>query len=229
MRGVRESAPAYQGLMKPKVRTYPIPYFGDPSRAVIATVGLNPSATEFQSPRWSKPPSIPQELDEILCGYFNSPYISAHPWFKLWTQCLRKLGHSYEADAVHLDLSPRATRNVGSLDPYHCAEMVAEDLRWFFSALNLCVKVKAILMAGTVTKQFYVDHFLCLHAPRHGYMLSMKRSLGVAPMTTLYELRGSDRAIPAFFCGSGPSSRDKGVKLLEGVGRHVETLKRAGF
>jgi hypothetical protein len=222
----------------PNLRTHPIPYFGNPAHAVVATIGRNPSATEFsffQSTRWSRPELTPQELDQVLCRYFTDPASPPHPWFDTWTYCLKRLGHSYKKDTVHLDLSPRATRMKRNASPelkLLFANMIVEDLRWFFDALKLCPYVRVILMAGIVTDVSYIGEFLHDHAP-DGYSFQQRSSLGKTPSgPKFYDLSGPDLPVRrVFFFGSGPSARDRGVELRKQfhIAVNIDALKSEGF
>jgi hypothetical protein len=109
----------------------------------------------------------------------------------------------------------------------HFAEMIAEDLRWFFTALSLCSHVTHLLMAGMVSR-FYIDDFISCHAPRYGYVLARRDYLGVKPRTMLYDLHSSDREIRVFYCGVGPSFRG-GAALIRAFERHIEVLTSEGF
>ena len=110
----------------------PVPAFGDPNRARVATLGLNPSNREFLD-------SVGNELDgrlrrfhtlnslglhswaeadarhiqEII--YYCHEYFQRNPydrWFRVLDHVLRGAGVSYYGgkDACHLDLIPFATK-----------------------------------------------------------------------------------------------------------------------
>lgn len=111
----------------------PVPVFGDPEIAKIATMGLNPSNREFVNAigealtgglrrfhslatlglvKWSS--ASDEQIDEIINScrqYFsNNPY---DVWFRSLDNILMEAGFSYyskERHACHLDLVPYATK-----------------------------------------------------------------------------------------------------------------------
>jgi len=120
--------------LQPDVATHPIPYFGDPGTAVIGTIGVNPSDGEFRGRGW--PGTLDSAaLEDRLTSYFKAE-TPQHPWFRGWERVLNLLGHSYIRDAVHLDLSPRATVRMSEADPALFRQMVAHDMNWFLSCLS---------------------------------------------------------------------------------------------
>ena len=228
---VEKTGARYAAVKKSNVANPPIPYFGNPSTAVIATIGVNPSETEFELGRWCEPIRGADDLDSILIGYFTNATVPPHSWFKGWTNCLSILGHAYERDSCHLDLSPRATKSMGRQDPALFMDMVFSDLALFFSALKLCTRLRGALMAGSVTKRFYMDEFLRKYAPGHDFELRVRTRFEAkrrAP-TALYNLTGPVRSVPVFFCSSGPGAWDKGERLASEVRRCVDVLKEIGF
>ena len=219
----------YAALHKAGVNTCPIPSFGNCATAEFATFGVNPSATEFSRNRWPESVLGVARLNHRLINYFNNPDVPAHRWFDGYEKCLNILGHSYQADTVHLDLSPRATRSMGSTDRDLFSGMVAEDLPWFISSLKLCQRAKAAIMSGSVTGKYYMDEFLKQHLPQP-YSLTLRRRLedGVRGATSLYELVGPGLNIPVLFCSTSPSG-DGGVRLKTEVERTLTELRAAGF
>ena len=109
----------YGKLMRTGFVTHPIPYFGRLSNAKVVTLGLNPSSKEFTKKRnW--PPSISSDdLHDRLSGYFDSVAPPPHKFFESWSGALTHINASYNHDAVHLDLSPRATRHCGRRHSSH--------------------------------------------------------------------------------------------------------------
>lgn len=212
----------YAQIQKTGTKVFPIPYFGNLGQATVVTVGINPSATEFRSPRWENGISSATELDAIITSYFAC---GAHPWFAAWEDSLNLLGHSYRKDAAHLDLSPRATQAMGSADKRIFLEMIQNDIKWFFEVLEFCPKLELILAAGCVTNKYYMDEFLKRNLPK-GYRLELKetfekRSRG---SSALYMLTGPKKNLPLFFCSSSPSSRDKGVRLKSEIARNAPSI-----
>ena len=156
---------------------------------------------------------------------FRSP---AHPWFDGYEKCLNILGHSYQTNAVHLDLSPRATKAMRSADRTLFLQMIAADMQCFLSALALCGNLKAAVMSGSVTGKYYFDEFLTAHLPS-AYSLKIRTRLGHGPRgaTALYDLTGPGLNVPVFFCGTSPSG-DRGVRLAGEIRRNLTLLKAAG-
>lgn len=110
----------------------PVPFFGDPTTATFATLGINPSNREFVDPNgtelsgkhrrfhtlrsleiadWSETgPDHVKEIYDACENYFRrNPYDN---WFKSLDRVLSHSGYSYygnAANACHLDLIPYAT------------------------------------------------------------------------------------------------------------------------
>ena len=216
-------------LSRPGIYTHPILYFGDPAVAEYATFGVNPSAAEFTRGRWPQVNMTAHQLDSRLVGYFHNATVPAHPWFKGYETCFNMFGHSYRTNAVHLDLSPRATVAMQSADPNLFLQMIAADMQWFLSALGICGRLKAAIMAGSVTKKFYFDEFLKAYLPpTHSLKLRTRLGTGRRGATALYHLTGPRLSVPVLFCGTSPSG-DKGVRLAGEIQRHLPVLKSAGF
>ena len=220
-RYVALTAPRYAALHQLGIATHPICCFGDPARAKVITVGLNPSCGEFMRVRkW------PKDLDHVALAercrtYFSAPAPhKAHDWFGPWMEGLNYLGADYAAgSAVHLDLTPRATRFVSEFkDAWEQAlflEMVERDLWTFFGTLELCHQAERVLIAGTVTGRYYINEFLKRHAPDYGYSLDGAFNRLEHPgrgKVAWHCLSNGRKQLPVFFCSSSPSDSDK--KLL---------------
>jgi hypothetical protein len=201
----------YAALHRSNLVTHPVCCFGDPAEARIVTVGLNPSDGEFDAARQWPTELSHAELADRCASYFIKP----HEWFMTWTEALSHLGMSYqEGSAVHLDLSPRATRPVSDFkeawEQELFLEMVERDLWTFFGTLGLCRKVEWVLMAGTVTGKYYINEFLQRHAPDYGYSLDGAFNRMEHPgrgKVAWHTLTGGGRALRVFFCSSSPSDR----------------------
>jgi hypothetical protein len=102
------TAPRYAVLFRPGLFVHPICCFGDPAEARIVTVEGNPSDSEFVSARnWPDSQMDHAALAARYRNYFTEP----HKWFAPWTEGLDYLKAGYsDGSAVHVDLSPRATR-----------------------------------------------------------------------------------------------------------------------
>jgi len=142
--------PQFESLLRPGVKTHPIPFFGDIKHARVLTVGINPSAGEFAR---SWPEEIKAgELKDRLQGYFESGAVPPHKWFEVWRRALTPLEVSYQDGAAHVDLSPRATvfRIKGDANRKLFAAMIAQDAQWFFKLLPECNEVALLLFSGHV-------------------------------------------------------------------------------
>jgi GNAT superfamily N-acetyltransferase len=216
--------------LQPDVPTHPIPYFGDPGSAVIATIGVNPSDGEFRGRGW--PSTLDAAaLDHRLTAYFKGQ-TPPHPWFRGWERALKLLDHSYYRDAVHLDLSPRATVRMTDADPQLFRQMVEHDMRWFFSCFEMSPHMKCLMMAGGVTN-IYISEFFRRHLPS-GYSVATGPTLplsgGGAGAAKLFTLHAPKRTFPVFFYGVSPSKdQGRGDRLVAEVKEHLETLKTVGF
>ena len=115
----RASRDVFPANIQPK-RQWPIPSFGNPANALVATVGVTPSCQKFVPGRnWGAVKSV-KDWKLRLRNYFNQQVL-AHPRFGTWRAGVKLLNLSYEAGtAAHFDISYRTTeamlRNIGT-DP----------------------------------------------------------------------------------------------------------------
>jgi hypothetical protein len=87
----------------------PIPFFGNPATALVATVGVNPSSGEFSPDRNWTEAKTNKNWKLRLKNYFDQK-MPPHEWFCPWRIGLKLLGISYEAGtAAHFDVSYRPT------------------------------------------------------------------------------------------------------------------------
>ena len=100
--------PQFSANFKSGISTQVSPFFGDLASAQVATIGVNPSWTEYQSVRWSGVQG-PTQVANCLTSYFTAPPAQWHNFFQRWEMSLNQLGRSFTRDAVHIDLSPRPT------------------------------------------------------------------------------------------------------------------------
>lgn len=201
-----ETRERFASLYRKNVATHPVPFFGDVCNAKVLTVGVNPSAEEFEGGRWPVKLS-PIALTMRLLSYFEEIDARRHGWFDLWEQALAKLNLSYRSGAAHLDLSPRATVSMGVADPAMFRDMVKEDADWFFRLLPLCNAARCILIAGTVTKSTYAHKFLHRVAQIYDFTLSGDLRTKGCAHTSLLRLTGQGVSLPVFFCSVSPSAR----------------------
>ncbi len=163
---------------------WPIPFFGNPVTAALATVGVNPSGGEFRPDRnWDKTRD-PHAWKLRLKEYFNRPHSIAHTppheWFEPWTLGLELIGLSYKAGtAAHFDISYRPTtamlRNRAT-DAREFRRMVERDVAWFFRLLPLCPDLRLLLTFGPLVREDgskeSLARFLVNQAPRHDFTAS---------------------------------------------------------
>jgi hypothetical protein len=134
----------------------PIPFFGNPDTALVATIGVNPSSEEFQESRgWAKVTTVGQWKSRLY-SYFNHQ-VPPHEWFDPWRIGLALLGLSYEdGSAVHLDLSYRATTAMlknRATDHAEFRRMLQHDADHFFRLLLLCTNLRLLLALGPIPPQ----------------------------------------------------------------------------
>ena len=210
---------------RPGVTTHPIPFFGDPTAATVLTVGVNPSAREFIRRSWPDHMSV-GELQARLVGYFNRRDAPPHRWFSTWSEALRKLPASYQSGAAHLDLSARPTAAMSSIADWQAfARLVEADVRWFFKLLPLCKNAKVLLMAGCVTKRWYMHDFIARVAPCYEYNLTGNADSTGEGRVGFLRLRGSAIDLPVFFCSVSPSGNKRRL-LVERVADHAPTISK---
>ncbi len=214
----------YRVNYKGGVPTLPIPFFGDLEKAEVLTIGLNPSATEFESSRWRTPVDA-DGLTERLLRYFDS---DEHPWFQAWERALGEIGASYRHNAAHLDISPRATVSAGAVpDPIIFEQMLVDDLPWMIRFMHAAPRARLILLAGVATKRHYLNEFLAKQLDANDGMLlgSLARPKGFGKVLH-HVLRSKGRELPVYFCSSSPSDRRRPGLLLERVKRDAGELRQ---
>ena len=219
MDDMNKTWPKYKDLEAKKdkkpIQTHPIPFFGDIKNAKVLTVGVNPSATEFYIKRNWPDETTAADLRDRLINYFQHDAAVSHQWFETWEKALVPLSVSYQnGDAAHIDLSPRATKSMGSADPYTFLTMMKADVRWFFELLLILSASNVpqlMLISGTVTKCYYMDQFIKRVTHEYGFQLeqlSNPRKKGFG----FNRLRGPGVDLPVFFSSLSPSSRTKEQK-----------------
>jgi hypothetical protein len=158
---------------------WPIPFFGNPATALVATVGVNPSAGEFALDRdWADVKNT-HDWKLRLRDYFRHD-VPAHEWFEPWRIGLALLGVSYEeGTAAHLDLSYRATTAMltnPKTDPAEFRRMVEHDAALFFQLLLLSPNLRLILTFGPIVGETRgrpegLLGFLFTTLPKHGFRM----------------------------------------------------------
>jgi len=155
---------------------WPVPFFGNPAQAHVATVGVNPSSGEFATHRrWDEVERL-KDWKLRLKHYFTGP-VPAHDWFGPWREGLGLLDVAYETGtATHLDVSYRPTKAMlknKTTDRREFRHMVERDVAWLFRLLPLCPKLRGLLIFGPVVRHDgsteSLAAFVRKSAPRHGF------------------------------------------------------------
>ncbi len=224
---VAETSDQFTPLMERGVMTYPIPFFGNLSRARVITLGLNPSNKEFIFERkWCT--NMPKDaIAKKLFSYFKST-VPHHPFFTPWQEALKYIGASYESDAVHLDLSPRATYRVSHFtskeDRLLFLEMLHKDAPIWIRAMEaIADQIEIILAAGSATKEYYINEFIKAELGEYNVHLEgdWERSKGPGQIAFHTLILPSGRKIPLFFCSTGPSNR---AVLVEAIRKNAPQI-----
>jgi hypothetical protein len=163
---------------------WPIPFFGNPAKAVVTTIGVNPASGEFEFSRgWVGVKKVP-DWKCRLRDYFNID-VPPHTWFTPWRPGLKILGTSYEeGTAAHFDVSYRTTTAMltnTATDRTEFGRMVERDVAWLFRLLPICEKLRMLLVFGPILRPDgsigNLTQFLKQHAPNHGFTVSEHRDL----------------------------------------------------
>ena len=101
--------------------------------------------------------------------------------------------------------------------------MIKEDIGSFFETLPLCQRAKVLLIAGTVTKEFYINEFIRDQAQNHGFELAGCFERGGQANFAFYELKNRTRKWPVFYCSVGPGA-DSSYRLIQRVTENRERL-----
>ena len=192
----------------------PIFFFGNPIDAVAATIGLNPSAQEFSTKRqWNNITNVTGIINRCV-HYFESPSgVPPHTWFEPWETFLRKLGLSYYKvpRTIHLDISPRATRSMGTFQNTEQIDLflnlAKNDLKYMINQLLAYPNIRYLYAAGSITKKYYLIEFLRRFG---GFSLNPvvpfeRGGTGKIGLYTIDLGDGINRHL--FFCSTSPSSR----------------------
>ncbi len=204
-------------LFNSQLNVIPIPYFGRIETAKVVTIGLNPSDGELKIGRW--PTSLTaSQIHERLTVYFENPEITPHSWFSTWEQALSSIGASYyDGSAAHLDLCPWPARTPKSYeDPQPFIDLIDQYLPEFSKCLELAKDVKIFILAGTVTKKFYMPKYLKrnLHRVSFGFDGDPQGSgEGHFTMHRIKTFRGN---IPAAFCSVSLAQGQISICRLKG-------------
>lgn len=205
----------FNDLFDNNVDTIPIPFFGKVLSAKVITVGLNPSDGEIKGRGWNQPIS-PNRIYERLLHYFNNSQFRSHPWFDIWERALGSIGVSYaDGTAAHVDLCPWATRPMSNLPDHDRFELlVSQSVPWFWRCMKAAANLRLVLMAGAVTKKYYLNEFIAKAGSPAGDELAGKVTRGGKAFVGYHQLRLSGNLYPVFFCSVSPSSRTSAMLPL---------------
>lgn len=217
---------AFNDLFDPSLDTIPIPFFGDVLSAKVITVGLNPSDGEIRGRGWHQPIS-PDAICERLLNYFNNPQFRSHTWFDAWERALNEIGISYvDGTAAHVDLCPWATRPMSNLPDHDRFELlVSRSVPCFWRCMQAVANLRLVLMAGAVTKKYYLNEFLAKMRGSDGNELVGKVTRGGKAFVGYHQIRLSGKLFPAFFCSVSPSSRTSAMLPLR-IGENRDRLAK---
>ena len=155
---------------------WPIPFFGNPAKALVATVGVNPSSAEFELTRGWADVKTAADWKRRLRDYFKID-VPPHEWFEPWRNGLQTLGMSYEqGTAAHIDVSYRPTMAMlrdKTTDRKEFGQMVERDVAWLFRLLPLCENLRLLLVFGPIVRSDgstgNLAQFLKDQAQNHGF------------------------------------------------------------
>lgn len=222
------------GLLNEKFpQPWAIPFFGRFTEAKVLTVGLNPSFGEFSGFRWSNIRSAAQAVDRLL-NYFSGQ-VEPHPWFATWELALNALDASYYGTRLHLgahiDIWPRATGSISGIPKEQLEQSIAAELSGFISTLERAANASLLLMAGSVTEDYYVNQFLQNYLPADKAKLELSFSPKAQPgpgKTVFQRLCLGHRILPVFFCSTSPSDDENRSVLVQKVQELALPIKNWG-
>jgi hypothetical protein len=144
---------------------------------------------------------------------------------KLPVEAVNILKCSYQkGEVAHLDISSRDTIPMGQAhNQDKFMEMVKNDIGWFFRILPLCKNAKLLMMAGSVTKKYYINELIQEHAGEYGFDLLKKFQRGGKGPTCIHKLKDKNLNLPVFFCGVSPSARNS-LLLVQRINEKKEKL-----
>ena len=105
------------------------------------------------------------------------------------------------------------------------AELMEADAVWFFELLPLCTSARALLMAGTVTKRWYINDFIARVAPRYGFRITGHAESTGAGRVGFQRLIGPNFDLPVFFCSVSPSGNNRHL-LVQRVASYQKTIRQ---
>lgn len=221
--GIESTAAYFAPFARDGVTTHPMPFFGDIETAIALTVGVNPSAGEFVNRDWPNTMSSSALAERLIHYYTNAP-ARPHEWFGAWEKALSQLSLSYSTCVAHADLSPRPTAAMGVHPDWNgFLHMIESDVKWFFELLPMCRKARALLIAGSVTKRWYINEFIARIAPQYQYQLTGTADAAGAGRVGFHRLKGPAFDLPVFFCSVSPSSSTRQL-LIDRIGTNRDRI-----
>jgi hypothetical protein len=206
----------------------PVPFFGELAAAQVATIGLNPSDTEFHNGRWDGVEGA-DRVAARLTQYFSNANVEPHKWFKTWSDALKHIGVSYASgSAAHIDVCPWATMPMSKFqdkqDKSDFTALVKSSAESFKRCLQMASQLRLILIAGTVNNGCYLNEYLqSLRLEGMELKGSCKRP-GGRGFVLQHQLCISEREIPVYFFSVSPSARTKCL-LPQRVQKFSDDLK----
>nr|WP_318660711.1 hypothetical protein [uncultured Treponema sp.] len=213
-------------LFDKNIPLVPIPFFGNISSAKIITIGANPSSTELKRNFWSEKISSNKILDRLL-NYFD---YSPHEWFDTYEQGLMKIGYSYhDGTAAHIDLCPWATYSLRNIENKKMTNKVIElfkQSKYSFQELMINhISANFTLMAGSVTKKYYIDKFVTDFVNKDKIELINKNQIKTdSPFVSNYIFKINGKCLKTLFISASPSYKKCKNSLIELIEENKEFL-----
>ena len=206
----------YSELFYDDIPIIPIPFFGNIKTAKIITIGANPSSKELVDNQWHEDMSVLQITNKLISYFNNNP----HKWFDVWEVALNKSGFSYkDGTAAHIDLCPWATKSLSSLDSLGLTDktiqLFSESVPAFIETLTECSESSFVLMAGTVTKRYWLNDFIYKFANLEYFSLNPRPKIERGgPFINKHVINIANRKLKVLFSSSSPSATGEKKKIL---------------
>jgi hypothetical protein len=108
--------------------------------------------------------------------------------------------------------------------------MVRNDLFSFVQTLTMAKQAKMVLLAGSVTSDYYINHFLSEFLPAEVRLQGSfnARSQPGPAKVVFHRLTGDGQDLPVFFCSCSPSDRENRHLLIDRVRLHANNIRKLG-